>query len=108
GGRRIGTTQVEITVFEPYLLTDLRPFVHGERQYGRFREHLQLRAEHLDRACGDFGVLVARGAGRDLAGDPNTELGAQLMRTLGHLPFTENNLGDPGGVTEINEDHPAM
>ena len=55
-----------------------------------------------------LGVLVARRAAHDLAGDLHAELGAQPVGPLGHLALAEHHLGRAGGVAQVDEDHPAV
>ncbi len=105
---RLAAPQVQVAVPEPDLLADLQVVVQRERQRRGLGKHLKLDRGHLDLAGGYLRVLVARRAADHLAGDPDAELGAQPVGALGHLAFAEHDLGDTGGVSQIDEDDPAV
>src|SRR5690606_27284182 len=58
---RVGawTPQVQVTVAQPRLLTDVDPLVDLERQRLRLGEHLQVGGDDLDLTRGQVGVDVA-------------------------------------------------
>jgi len=95
-------------VLEANLFTNIDTLVDWEGKRGGFGENLKLGGQDFDGAGRNVGVLIARWSQPDFTDDLHTELGSQLVRALGHLAFTENDLSHSTGITEIDEDHPAM
>jgi hypothetical protein len=95
-------------VREAHLLPHLDVLVDRERQRGRGAEHLDAAVggrDDLDLARGQVGVLVALGAGGDLAGDLEAVLRAQLV---GHRLVADHHLDDAGRLAQVDEGDAAV
>src|SRR5699024_1123453 len=103
---RAFAAQIQVAVAQARLLPRL--VVELERQGRGLAEHLERGDVDLDRAGGDLRVLVALGADLDHAGDLDAELRAQPVGGLGDRGFAEDDLADARGVTQVDEDHPAV
>ena len=75
-----------------------------ERKWCGGVENFDVVGNNFNIAGGDAGVGVALGAFANGPGHLNDVLGAELVGNL----FANNNLGDTGGVTKIDEGNAAV
>ena len=96
-------------MLEAGLLADRDALVDLERQRGGRVEHLELADDDLDVAGRQVGVRVALGALAHLAGDLDAELVAHVVgAALGEHLVPGDDLGDAGGVAQVEEGDPAV
>ena len=102
--------QVEVAIFEAQVFVDLR-IVERERRHVGFVEHAQFARDHFDPARGELGVLRAREARDDFAGDLDHVLAAQSVRSFGDLRMflgTKDDLRQTFAIAQVDEDDAAM
>ena len=75
-----------------------------EREGGRRVEHLDVICHHLDLTGRDRRVRVPIGALPYCTRDLENEFGSQLVGDL----LADDDLGDPGGITQIDKGNPAV
>ena len=97
---------VQVAVLDPDVLADVGAALDGERQRVGLAEHLDRLGDDLDRAGGQLRVLVPRRAQPHLAGHPDAELGAQVVRDC--LVAAPDDLHDAARVAQVDEDHAAV
>ena len=108
GGRCAGAAQVEVAVLEARLLTDGDALVDLEGQ-GRTRcQHVDGRRDDLDLARGQLGVDVGLGAGDDLTGHLDAELGPQVVGRAREDLVARDDLDHAARVAQVDERHPTV
>ena len=100
-----GPAQVQVAVLEPGFLTDFHVLVNLEWQRCGLVEHDDLLRYDLDLAGGQVRVLVALRPLLDRADHLQHVLVAQGVEDF---LLAHHNLGDAGGVAQVQERHTAM
>ena len=100
------TAQVEVAIAQPDLLAC--GLVELERERCTLPQHSQRRRVDFDLAGGDLRVGVTFRTDLDDTLDCHAELGAQAMGLSQHVVGAKHHLGNPCGVAQVDEDHPAV
>ena len=108
----LGTTQVEVAVFEPQHLVHVEIVLDIERRRLRLVQDAKLAADDLDLARFHLRVHGVLGTRAHVAAHRDDELRAQglrlVERALAHLRLVINHLHIAGTVAQIDENQSAV